>query len=243
METSREVGKVSDKIEQFWRDATADDVARVMKGERVEARFRDHEKTSWFLRKLAGFNSSGFFCNHLECWVHCQVYDPPAWYINKPDPGEGFRLLGKFPDEDKLGTDEAWDVEIRGWRVTSIDDGIQCEEVWYRRRIETNNPEIPDSCNSSESPNSCRSRDTIPSGWRVLGKDEERLASDAYWSLGCKEWIVLGDDRVAIANQLPRLHAIRQVDYQADYTLFAGFSYPLPNGQTIRITAKGFEVV
>jgi hypothetical protein len=101
------------KIEEFWRDATADDVARVMKGERVEARFRDHEKTSWFLRKLIGFNSSGFFCNHMECWKQCQVYDPPA---------------------------------------------------------------------------------------------------------------------------------IRQVEYQADYALVAGFTYPLPNGSTIRVTEKGFEV-
>ena len=29
------------KIEAFWRDATADDVARVMAGETVEARFRN----------------------------------------------------------------------------------------------------------------------------------------------------------------------------------------------------------
>ncbi len=35
------------KIEQFWRDATADDVARVMKGETVEARFRDEESEGW----------------------------------------------------------------------------------------------------------------------------------------------------------------------------------------------------
>jgi hypothetical protein len=77
----------------------------------------------------------------------------------------------------------------------------------------------------------------------LLGKDEERLASDAYWSLGAKDWIVIGDDRVGVANELPKWYAIRQVDHQADYTLLVGFTYPLPNGQTIRVTAKGFEVV
>jgi hypothetical protein len=232
METSREVSKVSDKIEEFFRDATADDVARVMRGETVEARFRDHEKTSWFLRKLVGFSSSGFFCNHMECWKHCQVYDPPAWFLNKPEPGEGFRLLEKFPHEAKLGTDEAWQSIAKKWFTVINDNGVQQTDCWYRRRIETNSPASSDSS---------RSRDTIPTGWRVLGKDEERLASDAYWSLGCKEWIVLGDDRVGVANR-EGLHAIRQVDYQADFALLAGFTYPLPNGQTIRVTAKGFEV-
>jgi hypothetical protein len=114
--------------------------------------------------------------------------------------------------------------------------------LWYRRRIETNNPEIPDSCNSSETPNSCRSRDTIPSGWRLLGKDDWRLSSDAYWSLGAKDWIVIGGNRVGVANELPKWRAIRQVEHQIDYALVAGFTYPLPNGQTIRVTEKGFEV-
>jgi hypothetical protein len=77
----------------------------------------------------------------------------------------------------------------------------------------------------------------------LLGKDEERLASDAYWSLGAKDWVIIGDNRVAIANMLPWGRDIRQVDHQADYTLLVGFTYPLPNGQTIRITAKGFEVL
>jgi uncharacterized protein YbdZ (MbtH family) len=223
------------KIEQFWRPATADDVARVMGGQSVEARFRDSEKTSWFLRKLVGFNSSGFFCNHMECWKQCQVYDPPAILKNKPDPGEGWRLLEKFPHEAKLEHDEEWDANEKHWKWNP---GISCtpaqvETLWYRRRIETNNPTSSDGC---------RSRDTIPSGWRVLGKNEERLASDAYWSLGCKEWVVLGDDRVCDANS-QQWHAIRQVDYQADYALLVGFTYPLPNGWKICVTAKGFEVL
>jgi hypothetical protein len=123
------------KVEKFWVDATADDVARVMAGETAEARFRDDEAESWTsVRALRGW-SDGKWVSVL-CWNHCQVYREPSWWTDKPDPGPGYRLLGRFPDEPKLGTDEAWDKEIEEWRVTSIDDGIQVEEVWYRRRIE-----------------------------------------------------------------------------------------------------------
>ena len=173
------------KIERFWRDATADDVAEIVKtGKAKEARFRDELKDHW----ISGSNSflAGGIVSHRDViiwiskttirWIFCQVYDPPEWFLNKPDPGEGYRLLEKFPDEDKLGTDEAWDVEIREWRVTSIDDGIQCEEVWYRRRI-ANSPKIPDSC---------------------------------------------------------KICAYEATD---------GELIQLPNGQTIRVTAKGFEVL
>jgi hypothetical protein len=76
----------------------------------------------------------------------------------------------------------------------------------------------------------------------LLGKDEERLASDAYWSLGCKEWIVLGDDRVGVANR-EKLHAIRQVVYYDHRELRLNGVYSMPGGQTIRITEKGFEVL
>jgi hypothetical protein len=76
----------------------------------------------------------------------------------------------------------------------------------------------------------------------LLGKDEERLASDAYWSLGAKDWIIIGDDRVAYANefQSSRWHAIRRL---GSFDLVVGFNYTLPSGKVIRITAKGFEVL
>jgi hypothetical protein len=107
---------------------------------------------------------------------------------------------------------------------------------------EVNEVSIDTKTNSPASSDSCRSRDNIPSGWRLLGKDEERLASDAYWSSGCDDWIVIGDDRVAIANELPRWRTIRQI-VVADFFLLEGYDYSMPGGQTIRITAKGFEVV
>jgi hypothetical protein len=231
METSREVDKVSDKIEQFFRDATADDVARVMRGEAVEARFRDSENTSWHLRGLRGWNTGAFVCNQDDWWEQCQVYDPPSWYVNKPDPGEGFRLLEKFPPEEKLATDEYWSRLNNDWYSIGFSDSDQHETFWYRRRI----------ANTLETLNSPRSNDNIPSGWRLLGKDEERIASDAYWSLGCKDWIVIGDDRVAIANS-QKWHAIRRVEHHVDYALVDEYIYHLPNGSYIRITAKGFEV-
>ena len=241
MEESREVDEVSDKIEEFWRDATADDVAMIMRtGKPIKARFRDESKDEW----ISGLNSflGGGVVSHREVitwiskttirWSYCQVYDPPEWFLNKLDPGEGFRLLEKFPPEDKQEGDEWYDCKNKTW-VYASGSKLQRVDAWYRRRIEPNNPTSLDSS---------RSRDTIPSGWRVLGKDEERLASDAYWSQGCKEWMLIGDDRVKYANELEKWHAIRQVDYQADFALLVGFTYPLPNGQTIRVTAKGYEV-
>jgi hypothetical protein len=240
MEESREVDEVSDKIEEFWRDATADDVAMIMRtGKPIKARFRDESKDEW----ISGLNSflGGGVVSHREVitwiskttirWSYCQVYDPPEWYINKPDPGEGWRLLEKFPNEDLWSSDEAWNDIAKEWEQTTR--LTQCESLWYRRRI----------ANSPTSSDSSRSRDNIPSGWRLLGKDEERLASDAYWSQGCDEWLLIGDDRVKYANELDKWHAIRQVVYYDHRELRVNGVYTLPNGQTIRVTAKGFEVV
>jgi hypothetical protein len=102
------------KIEQFWRDATADDVARWMKGEDVKSRF-------W---------------HNLQC-PH-EVYDPPQWWLNKPDPGKGYKLLGKFPDEELKKGDE-W-LRHGEWKETErpyTGETKQSYGVWYRRRIET----------------------------------------------------------------------------------------------------------
>jgi len=99
---------MSEKIEQFWRDATAEDIARVMKGEKVEARFRDPSAgwDDWVLYAvdnssllIAGWKDGEWFDQDGDDWTDCQVYDPPQWVLNKPDPGEGWRLLEKFPAE------------------------------------------------------------------------------------------------------------------------------------------------
>jgi hypothetical protein len=241
METSREVNEVSEqKIEQFWRDATADDARGALGGKEISARYRKTDSDEWIEGCLYGAiapgGTVGWYCynGHSDDFFRqCQVYDPPEIHKNKPDPGEGFRLLEKFPPEPKLGTDEVWRL-FKTWETTANDNGVQEEDCWYRRRI----------ANSPTSSDSCRSRDNIPSGWRLLGKDEERLASDLYWSQGCKEWLLIGDHRVEYANgKTGKWHAIRQVVYYDHRELRVNGVYALPGGQTIRITAKGFEVL
>jgi len=144
---------MTEKIEKFWRDATAEDVARVMNGQKVDARFRDRGEDAWNEnRYLGGFDATsvnGYFWISEKAgqWRQCQVYDPPEILKNKPDPGEGYRLLEKFPPEDLQKGDEvlvagSW---VRSWRANH-DEYAQKEKNWYRRRIETNIPEKPDSC-------------------------------------------------------------------------------------------------
>jgi hypothetical protein len=137
----------TEKIEAFWENATADHVARVMNGETVEARFRDDEGGKWLEsdHSLGGYDSTEEFCKWISStgcpWRFCQVYREPSWYANKPDPGPGYRLLGKFPDEDLLPTDEAkWPCDGK-WHVHREGSGKQLEEMWYRRRIEPVEPE------------------------------------------------------------------------------------------------------
>jgi|LakMenE01Jun11ns_1017448.scaffolds.fasta_scaffold9613740_2 hypothetical protein len=141
------------KIEAFWRDATAGDVARVMKGEKVEARFRDVDTSIWSVsRFLGGYdatcpNSLHWISNNANQWKQCQVYDPPQWYLDKPDPGKGWRLLGKFPHEDLKIGDEAQLIDGEwGASYQAKTGGKQVLAMWYRRRIESNLPEKLDSC-------------------------------------------------------------------------------------------------
>lgn len=131
-------------IEKFWRDATAADVARVMAGEAVEARFWDADPGSWLTGKLSGVKvvrGVWHWMTSGASWTHCQVYDPPQWFLDKPDPGEGFRLLEKIPDEAVQGGDFAFDRSM-GWiELRSECNPAQGQGVWYRRRIEPPKPE------------------------------------------------------------------------------------------------------
>jgi hypothetical protein len=176
---------MSKKIEAFWVDATSDDVARVMKGETVEARFRDDDKAKWFISNLAGWTAGmiQWYSTDDDFWTQCQVYREPSYWTNKPDPGPGFRLLNKFPDEELKPGDDAWDVwNDKQWRMSDSANGRlpQGKDIWYRRRIEPVEP----------------------------------------------------------------VKAISMSDFEAicNGELVKGYAYKLPNGQTITITAKGFEV-
>ncbi len=137
------------KIEAFWVNATAEDVARVMAGETAGARFRDDEDDKWIEsdRYLGGYDSTADFCKWISStgsrWRYCQVYREPSWYADKPDPGPGFRLLEKFPDEELKPGDQAWGMWNLGeWAESdAANDGKpQPKKIWYRRRIEPVEP-------------------------------------------------------------------------------------------------------
>ena len=142
------------KIEQFWRDATAGDIAKVMRGEKVEARFRDVDTSIWSVsRFLGGYdatcpNSLHWISNNANQWKFCQVYDPPQWYTDKPDPGEGWRLLDPFKEKNLEKFDEFFCTATKAWRqsANAMLGKDQQPETWYRRRIGPNNPEKLDSC-------------------------------------------------------------------------------------------------
>ena len=136
-------------IEKFWRDATAADVDRALAGEKVEARFRDSEIHVWTsvgrrligARAVEGPEISLRWLDRASCWRYCQVYDPPQWYLDKPDPGEGYRLLAKFPDEAVHGGDFAFDRSM-GWiELRSGCNPAQGQGIWYRRKIDPPKPE------------------------------------------------------------------------------------------------------
>jgi hypothetical protein len=129
---------MSKKIEAFWQDATAKDVERVMAGETVEARFRDDDTEPWSSpRDLQGWSHGKWISSF--CWSHCQVYREPSWFTNKPDPGPGWRLLEKFPDEELKPGDEVWFTSLSCWEAS--ESAIQAMSMWYRRRIEPVEPE------------------------------------------------------------------------------------------------------
>ena len=138
------------KIEAFWKNATADDVAKIANTRKsIQARFRDEDNEDWVDCLLVGWKLS----KHLPgavwidadgaSWAHCQVYREPSWFTERPDPGPGWRLLGKFPDEELEPGDEYFDQATIKWRcsLNAKAGQPQPETVWYRRRIEPVEPE------------------------------------------------------------------------------------------------------
>jgi len=222
------------KIEQFWRDATAGDTTS---GKHLAARFRDYPNGNWAdnrtlagWRRIAGEPSLIFYDEAGVAWFQCQVYEPQQWWLDKPDPGEGCRLLEKFPAEDLQPGDEWFEPDPleKGWKVSHNER--QTNFLWYRRRIE---PVKQDAGSTSAS--------NIPKGWTALSDDEPRLESDAFWSVGAKDWVIIDECRVEYANR-DKWPAIRQVENWRCMQLMEGCFYRLPNGQGIKVTKKGFEL-
>jgi hypothetical protein len=257
-------------IEAFWENATADDVARVMAGETVEARFRDSETQPWgdCFTLIGWVNERRHQWRSAEGggrWNHCQVYREPSWYADKPDPKPGFRLLEKFPDEPKLSTDEYWSGE--GWMPAGSRDSDQHEQVWYRRRVEAVEPKfavgqtvrvVGPKCDNS-----------VFRHWSIdmekhVGKTSTikvREKKDADWFYEISDSVVWSfrEDYLEAVEPEPKHYVLRVGDsvetpsgnrtvvmpqggVQRFLNVKAGDTIKTIYGQTITITAKGFEV-
>ena len=195
---------ITEKIEAFWENATAEDVAEIVKtGKPIQARVKDEENEVWREDLISGWKLSRFLPGAVWIdadgvhWKQCQVHREPSWYADKPDPGPGYRLLGKFPDELLAVGDEFF--KGADWHPSCLEIGDpQSHGLWYRRRIEPVEPEP-------------------------------------------KHYVL----RVGDTVETPRGHLINVVSSHAEqriYSLDAGDKLTLPNGQTITITEKGFEV-
>ena len=228
-------------IEKFWRDATAADVARVMAGEAVEARFRDCASYEWKCRALIGWSRGGesddfvWASAGLVHYRHCQVYSPPQYWLDKPEPGEGFRLLGKEPDEAKHRDDEIF-REGR-WDSVGLDDGKQRKEFWYRRRIEPK-PEP---------------KFKVGQRVKIVGPKERPAA---HWD-GCMDKHIGAVAEVASVSCMVGdkvfydLRSIEQWAFREDYlepvepkhyTLQVGDTVEFPDGWTVTAMGKGIFV-
>jgi hypothetical protein len=238
----------SEKIEQFWENATADDVARVMTGETVEARFWDDEHRGKAVGWLVGWGSGDpcWYCEQTggrSYFENCQVYREPSWYANKPDPGPGYRLLEKFPDESMEVKD---DVFVGGkWLPARWDDGKQSEGIWYRRRIEPVEPKFAvGQTVRVVGPKGKPARHWAEAMDEHIGtvgavklpplQDPEGM----FYNIGqIVDWAFREDYLEAVEpveHYLGKVEAIKQ--------FIVGDTFPHPNGLLLRITAKGFEV-
>jgi hypothetical protein len=136
---------MSEKIEQFWVNATADDVAGIANNRNpISARLRDSGKDGWEDGLLAGWKLRRSDVAWIDAdgasWKQCQVYREPSWFTDKPDPGLGWRLLEKFPDEPVAVGDEFF--KSGQWYATCRPAGDNQDRTgWYRRRIEPVEPE------------------------------------------------------------------------------------------------------
>lgn len=237
---------MTEKIEAFWQDATADDVAGIIKtGKPIPARFRDSKKHEWNDGILCGWKRIGenkyFIDTYSRQWLKCQVYREPSWWLERPDPGPGWRLLGKMPDEKLKPGDEGWDMRNDKQWAESCNANLgtpQSDGIWYRRRIEPVFPKF-----------------AVGQTVQVVGPKERPAL---HWGKEMDRYIGLAG---VIRNNLlyedgERFYNLEGIGiwcFREDYleavepepkhcVLPVGYTATLPNGQTITITAKGFEV-
>ena len=239
----------SERIEAFHRDATDKDVLRVMKGEIVEARFRDDVGEIWTGgSRLGGWVKASYLPWLDECrsgWAFCQVYDPPQWFLDKPEPGEGYRLLGKFPDEALQPGDDLF-LETKGW-VTSERACVglcQVQSSWYRRKIEQPKPEPKFAVGQrvrvvgppikGEGPiyNWCVEMDKYIGAVEFVRSQPQQTFEGVFFQVSnIPNWSFREDYLEAVVEPEPE-HYVLQVGDTAD----------VPSGLRIKITEHGIEV-
>jgi hypothetical protein len=227
-------------IEKFWRDATAADVTRVMAGETVEARFRDNESKPWDEGEyLGGWLEGRWKKAGGGSWNYCQVYSPPQWFLDKPEPGEGYRLLGKFPGEPRQPKD---DVFVDGAWLTTEGGGAQPETLWYRRKIEQPKPEP---------------KFAVGQRVKIVGPPAKGARAICNWSSEMDKYIGGVADVVSVSSMVGDkvfydLRFIEQWAFREDYlepvvepkhyVLQVGDTAGTGNGFRITITEHGVEV-
>jgi hypothetical protein len=241
---------MTEKIEAFWEDATADDVARVMAGETVEARFRDDEGGKWLEsdHSLGGYDSTEEFCKWISStgcpWRYCQVHREPSWYTERPDPGPGYRLLEKFPDEELKPGDECFGVSgVWGPSCQTKPGGHQVFGIWYRRRIEPVEPKFAvGQMVRVVGPKGSDTKQWSEGMNKHLGMESavsNRESKEAGWfyELGCSAtWAFREDylEAVEPVESKPVLIRRRAVEI--------GDEIKLPNGRVLVFNGEGFEV-
>ena len=235
----------NERIEAFYRDATAADVARVMKGEEVEARFSD-EMTAFFNSALNGWTKDCLPYVWVDGdgshWKFCHVYAPPQWYVDKPEPGEGYRLLSKFPDEPVQVEDFVFEKHRNWVRLRTGGDSTQVAGCWYRRRIDPPKPEpkhyklnVGDTVVVVS-----EKRCTVCQNWKgVPGKIIASSKNKIQWHVEssvhpmARCWFYT--DELLLANDAPKPEP-------KHYTLQVGDTADAPGGHRIEVTEIGVWV-
>lgn len=183
---------MTEYIEQFWRAATPADS---IKEPPMVARFRQDDEPWVHTAQLLGYDRARLFkwsCsmgeNMTRCFRHCEVYDEPDWHKNKPDPGEGYRLLEKLPEPESLVDGDQWGNTDGAWFPTTRREEGQVPEVWYRRKIAANAAEAPpaptepDDEPQMDDHYRLQESDIIQSGDRFINDDGD--PEDAYTTIG-----------------------------------------------------------
>jgi hypothetical protein len=180
-------------------------------------------------------------------------------------------LLGKFPDEELKPGDDAFDLFCNGkWSESgnATEGDPQAKETWYRRRIEPVEPKFA----VGQMVKVVGPKEIPALEWSSVGMAQyagttqtiervELLTSppSTYYHLkGVVNWCFREDYlepvepepkhyvlRVGDSVETPSGHRVQVIsrgETQRTYALTAGGKVTLPNGQTITITEKGFEV-